>query len=317
MHPPIEASQLQQTMPANNTSSTATTASHTGSTHSGIHTRFATELNDELIPNYLHDTYWWAYTNPNAVKFWERQFLVDAILWGNFNTLKKQAIHELHALLASQPYQVHSKQRNYRLRVTQIACVYGNFSTDLIAELASIYKYNKMDDAKYTYKIVDIAPIQLVNTKQKIDRYLTEHRASDHEQWTNAALDVELYQSDSMDLQVMHDGSEDITYLFFLLHEQPKEVRLKTLAEAIRITKPGGRIVIVDYHKPTSQVNPFRYIMYPILTYLEPFAIDLWNEEITDYIRDLSVGQQWNVQMEKTLFFHGLYQKIVLRKGGT
>eukprot|EP01083_Nonionella_stella_P297044 1008991_1 len=56
--------------------------------NNNIQTSLKTSLNDNLIPYYLSETYWWAYINPNAVKFWERQWLVDAILWGNFNTLK-------------------------------------------------------------------------------------------------------------------------------------------------------------------------------------------------------------------------------------
>ena len=42
----------------------------------------------------------------------------------------------------------------------------------------------------------------------------------------------------------------DRALLFFLLHEQPEHVRRATLAEALRVVKPGGRVVIVDYHRP-------------------------------------------------------------------
>ena len=40
--------------------------------------------------------------------------------------------------------------------------------------------------------------------------------------------------------------------LFFLLHEQPADVRRKTIAEALRVTKPGGKLIFVDYHKPVT-----------------------------------------------------------------
>jgi len=42
------------------------------------------------------------------------------------------------------------------------------------------------------------------------------------------------------------NASFDDTVVFFLLHEQPEDVRRKTIAEAIRVTKPGGRIIFVD-----------------------------------------------------------------------
>ncbi len=67
---------------------------------------------------------------------------------------------------------------------------------------------------------------------------------------------------------------------------------------------------MVDYHKPISDLNPFKYIMRPILTYLEPFAIDLWNESVEDYILELD----GNVAMHKETHFGGLYQKIVVTK---
>eukprot|EP01084_Bolivina_argentea_P140877 247603_1 len=257
-----------------------------------IRTTLSTSLDDSLIPRYLEETYWWAYIHPNAVKFWERQWLVDTILWGNFNRLKQEAIDELRA--------VHRNNKDNALKtlnVTQIACVYGNFSTDLVSAIGKMHA-NGYNMCKY--KIVDIAPIQLINTKNKIDRNAKECMVCD-----DVDVSIDLYQSDSSDLKLIPNNSEDLAYLFFLLHEQPKDVRLKTIEETIRITKRKGKIVIVDYHKPLSNINPFRYIMRPILTYLEPFAIDLWNEQITDYIEHLNEKYEWNITMEKTLYFNG------------
>ena len=95
--------------------------------------------------------------------------------------------------------------------------------------------------------------------------------------------------------------------VFFLLHEQPAEVREQTIAEALRVTKPGGRLVFVDYHRP-SWYNPFRYIMFPILYSLEPFAMDLWQNEIQDWLPTGTTVQK----SHKSTYFGGLYQKIVL-----
>jgi len=105
------------------------------------------------------------------------------------------------------------------------------------------------------------------------------------------------------------DASHDATLVFFLLHEMPEDVRRKTVAEALRVTKPGGKVVFVDYHRPVS-INPFRYIMVPILTTLEPFAMDLWNGQIADWI---PAGYQ-QARMQKETCFGGLYQKVVLTK---
>lgn len=279
------------------------TASKEQTVNNRVQTVFKTELNDDLIPCYLHDTYWWAYTNPKAVQFWERQWLVDAILWGNFNVLKEEAIKEIHSMNITA-----EQSRLPSLSVTQIACVYGNFSSDLLSEMMSM-EIGQNRECALNYKIIDIAPIQLSNTKRKIDSFLNG-LTDQNMDIQSGNMTVGFYQEDSAHLKCIATESEDICYLFFLLHEQPKEVRLKTIAETLRITKTEGKVVIVDYHRPISKWNPFRYIMYPILTKLEPFAIDLWNESVEDYLADLGM----NLDVQKTLFFGGLYQKIVVHK---
>ena len=102
-------------------------------------------------------------------------------------------------------------------------------------------------------------------------------------------------------------ASFDQTVVFFLLHEQPEEVRRKTIAEAIRVTRPGGKVIFVDYHGPRRS-NPFRYVMKPVLTWLEPFAMDLWRQELPTFMPE-SVQPE---QLQSEFYFGGLYQKVVL-----
>ncbi|MFZ9151611.1 MAG: hypothetical protein ACO22T_10620 [Burkholderiales bacterium] len=49
------------------------------------------------MPRYLEQTYWWAYVHPNAVRVFERQWLVNLILWGNYNRLRDSVFRELNA----------------------------------------------------------------------------------------------------------------------------------------------------------------------------------------------------------------------------
>ncbi len=77
----------------------------------------------------------------------------------------------------------------------------------------------------------------------------------------------------------------------------------------LRVLKPGGRAVFVDYHRPAWQ-HPHRYIMQPILKTLEPFALDMWNTEIAAWI---SPGNA-PARVEKSTFFGGLYQKVVMTR---
>ena len=221
-----------------------------------------------VIPDYLHNTYWWAYLHPRAVHIFERQWLVNLILWGNFAKLRDAALQEMGDVING--------------RVLQVACVYGDFTEHLVRRLGP----------QGSVDVIDVAPIQIKNLQAKLS----------NPQHVNALL------QDSTDLH-FEDGSHDSVVVFFLLHEQPADVRRKTISEALRVTKPGGKLIFVDYHKPAA-VNPFRYIMVPILTTLEPFAMDVWRGEIVDWLpTDIKISK-----MEKQTYFGGLYQKVVITR---
>ena len=112
-----------------------------------------------------------------------------------------------------------------------------------------------------------------------------------------------------MDLAALDlpSASYDRAILFFLLHEQPEAWRRRTLAEALRVVRPGGRIVIVDYARPRWW-NPMRYLFSPVLRRLEPFAPDLWSQEIAAWL-----PEPWaRGRLERRSFFGGLYQQVTL-----
>jgi hypothetical protein len=75
----------------------------------------------------------------------------------------------------------------------------------------------------------------------------------------------------------------------------------------VRVAKPGGKIVIVDYAMPRWW-HPLRYLWGPLLARLEPFALDLWREEIANLLPPLrDTGK-----LTRESFFGGLYQKVVI-----
>jgi ubiquinone/menaquinone biosynthesis C-methylase UbiE len=236
--------------------------------HNAVATAGSGRICDAPMPEYLEKTYWWAYTHPYAVKVFERQWLVNLILWGNFSKLRDLALDDMGCTIHGQ--------------VLQVACVYGNFTEHVVRRLAP--------DAHLS--VIDVAPVQIANLHDKLG-----HQPQ-----------VSVLQQDSSALQFA-DASQDTVVVFFLLHEQPLEVRRKTVAEALRVTKPGGKLVFVDYHQPRAS-NPFRYIMVPILTTLEPFAMDLWKGQITDWLPvDSPVAK-----IEKQTYFGGLYQKVMITR---
>lgn len=218
------------------------------------------------VPDYLQQTYWWAYLHPKGVKFFERQWLVNAILWGNFSRLRDAALEEI-------PDGCDGK-------VLQVACVYGDFSPRVAERLSP----------QGSLEVADVAPVQLDNLCRKV----------------RDCSNVFLHHQDSTRLSFA-DASHDYVVVFFLLHEQPGEARARTVSEALRVARPGGKVIFVDYHRP-SLFNPFHYIMRPILTTLEPFALDMWRQEITTWVPEAYRPQA----VVKQTFFGGLYQKVVM-----
>jgi len=96
------------------------------------------------VPDYLSQTYWWAYLHPRAVHVFERQWLVNLILWGNFNRLRDSALNALGTELTG--------------LTLQVACVYGDLTNRLAERVGP--------DARLD--VVDVLPIQLHNLARKL-----------------------------------------------------------------------------------------------------------------------------------------------------
>jgi hypothetical protein len=58
------------------------------------------------VPYYLNAHYWWAYIHPTAVRLFERQWLVNLILWGNYARLRDAVMAEMGDSLPGRTLQV-------------------------------------------------------------------------------------------------------------------------------------------------------------------------------------------------------------------
>jgi SAM-dependent methyltransferase len=223
----------------------------------------------DAIPDYLRRHYWWAYVHPLAVRLFERSWLVNLILWGNYRQLTDRALGALGSTLPD--------------RTLQIACVYGDLTARLAARVAA--DRGQLD-------VIDVLAVQVANLRRKLP----------------PGAPVRVLQRDSSSLG-LPNASYDRALLFFLCHEQPAEVRGTTLNEALRVVRPGGRIVIVDYALPRWW-QPLRHIWLPVLRRLEPFASDLWVDDpgawLPPSVRVCSIA--------RTTFFGGLYQIITITR---
>ncbi len=94
------------------------------------------------LPNYLVDTYSWAYLCPRNLRLLDRHLVVNAILWGNYHGLVRAVCGEFAR----------------GDRVLQAASVYGNLSGSLAT---------RVGDEGFL-DIIDVAPLQVAHCRRKL-----------------------------------------------------------------------------------------------------------------------------------------------------
>jgi len=165
---------------------------------------------DVKVPDYLENTYWWAYVRPWAVKFWEREWLINLILWFHYERLRDEALAAFGDNLSG--------------RTVQLSCAYGALTPRL---------YQKIDASGGSLDVVDVVKPQLENLSRKLPK----------------SNKVRLLNMDATALS-LPNATYDRVMMFFLPHELPKEARERGFNEAFRIAKPGGTVLVVEFSKP-------------------------------------------------------------------
>ncbi len=220
-------------------------------------------------PDYLRKIYWWAYEHPLAVRFWDRGFLINFILLGKYTRLVDAVLEECPSPITG--------------NMLQISNAYGQLVPRIQQQLGEGAHFD----------LIDILPVQLEKSRKKLR--LPDRR-------------IRMFQCDATALQCP-DNSYDHVLMFFLPHELPEESRRLALVEALRVVKPGGKLVLVEFHRPV-RFHPLRLWQRLVFLLFEPFAIDMWHHELTHYFPS---GGKYRVT-GKTTYFGSLYQKLVITK---
>ena len=220
------------------------------------------------IPAYLHDTYWWAYEHPKAPGFWDHGFMINFILLGNYNRLVRAVLEEFPDGISGD--------------MLQVSCAYGRLTPSLEEALT--------EDGHLD--VIDILPTQLDTVRRKL-KHVDDK--------------VRLIQCDATALNCP-DNSYDNVLMFFLPHEVPEQERRMAMSEAIRVAKPGGRIIFVEFTNPGF--HPLRLYERLVFLLFEPFAVDMWRHELTYWFPE---GHNCITLNHKTYFGH-FFQKLVVQK---
>ena len=164
-------------------------------------------------------------------------------------------------------------------KVLQPACVYGDFSPALARHLGP----------EGRLEVIDVAPIQIEGCRRKLSGF----------------PQAIVRQADAAQRR---SETYDAVCCYFLLHELPLDYKRNVVDALLDSVVPGGKVVFVDYHKP-HWAHPLKPITSLVFDTLEPFAKDLWRNEITDF-----AGAADRFLWRKETYFGGLFQKVVGHK---
>jgi len=177
----------------------------------GLHSEVLTESTRGKRPRYYLQNFHFqsgGWMTEDSARRYDTQ--VEVLFNGTANATRRQALPPLHEVFAGRD------QR--RLRLVDIGCGTGRF----------------LDFVKQAWPRLPVVGLDLS------EAYLGE--AARHlERWSRA--DLVVANAESMP---MADASCDAVTSIFMFHELPPEVRRIVLAEASRVLKPGGRLIIVD-----------------------------------------------------------------------
>lgn len=164
-------------------------------------------------------------------------------------------------------------------RVLQMGISSGNFEREIADKMNS----------NGVYHIEDISPIRIISCKNKLAP------------WMNVTFD-------ETDVCVFKDKKYNVVVCFFLLHELPDARKKEAVSKALASLLPDGRVVFIDYHRP-SPWNPLGYLVKYFNRMYEPFAETLWYTEIESYAKNAD-----QFIWDKKTFCGGLYQCVIAQK---
>lgn len=166
-------------------------------------------------------------------------------------------------------------------KTLQVAGVYGELTPTLARGLGELH-------------LIDAAPIQLEAARRKLAAIgRSAHLARMH------AEDLR-YES----------GTFDTVLMFLLLHEMPPQARRDALREAVRVLRPGGRLVIAEYGENRGWHFFHRFApMRAILTWAEPFLGGFWSESLAQTLTECGAMAGRKVRLDRQVdVFGGFYR---------
>lgn len=209
------------------------------------------------------DSLYWLYTNKYLIRLTDNQAVVTAVLLFQYDKLVRKVMDKLSA-------------PGKEGRVLQISCAYGNFSEKLAEKCRAIEAGEVV--------VCDIVGNQLENVRKKLKPFPGK---------------TTFVEEDAAKMR-FSSNQFDSAVVFFLLHELPLEDKKKALSEAMRVVKPGGRVVLAEFHKPRTLL--MRLFGRAYFAVFEPFALDMWGRFNPVDIIESDRENAWRIEKEACFF---------------
>ncbi|MBQ8869890.1 MAG: rhodoquinone biosynthesis methyltransferase RquA [Alphaproteobacteria bacterium] len=159
--------------------------------------------------------------------------------------------------------------------VLQMGCTFGR-QIEATAEKVGAYG---------RYVVADVTPMQIERCKSKT-----------------------VYQKINFifqDVSKAFSEKFDTVICYMLLHELPPITKAKVINNALNSVEEGGKVIFIDYHKP-SKWNLLRFLIKPFNRLYQPFAESMWEQNIENYAKEKS-----HFTWRKKTYFGKMYQKVV------
>lgn len=219
---------------------------------------------------------YWIYRNKWLIRLTDRKALISAILLFQYNRLVDRIVLELKQ----------SALKNKK--VIQTSCAFGDVTPRIVAECA------RQGAARIV--ITDIIENELLHVKSKL--------AEGQKYCTFVREDA---------LNTKHDNNSfDVVIMFFLLHELPIRRKHAVIRESARILKPGGKLIIAEFHQPGPVI--LKALGWLYFKTFEPFALQIWKSASPSRLLREDARGGWHIKKE-TCFFENFQIVIAVKPG--
>ncbi|MDE2235748.1 MAG: class I SAM-dependent methyltransferase [Gammaproteobacteria bacterium] len=213
------------------------------------------------------------YSNMRLIRLIDFQPIISAILLFQYHRLVSAIVEGLHKL------ELHGQ------KVLITSCAFGNVIPRVVSAA--------IETGADKVMIADIIRNELTHAESKL--------------LGAAHARTEMLEQNAVSLKVA-GGSVAANVIFFLLHELPHPLKIDALREAGRVTKPGGKIFLAEFHRPERWV--LRALSWTYFKVFEPLGLALWDSHDPVSLLDEIGG----FSCERHTYFCGNFQIIIATK---